>query len=100
MTRKFRFSLLLTLAFLSVAIILYVLDLKITANASKVSFIPYESWSFVTLSTLYGFTLFLFINISNSYKAQLWDLDKKLAATTESLNEVQSSLDYTVEKDL
>lgn len=98
MTRKFRFSLLLSLAFLSVAIILYVLDLKITANATKVSFIPYESWSFVTISTLYGFTLFLFISVSNSYKSQLLDLEKRLDSTTESLNEVQSSLDYTVEK--
>lgn len=98
MTRKFRFSLLLTLAFFAVSIILYFLDLKIDANASKISYIPYESWSFVTLSTLYGFTLFLFISVSNSYIKKQQQLEKDLISTSESLRYVQSSLDEAVEK--
>lgn len=98
MTRKFRFSLLLSLAFFSVALILYFLDLKISANATRVSYIPYESWSFVTLSSLFGFTLFLFINESNSYTKKILKLEQALSSSNESLSLVQSSLDAAVEK--
>ncbi len=98
MSRKFRFSLLLSLAFFSVAVIIYVLDLKINANANKVSYFPYESWSLVTLTSLYGFTLFLFLSEFNSYKKKLLQLEHSLNSTTESLNYVQSSLDDAVEK--
>jgi PAS domain S-box-containing protein len=98
MTRKLYFSLLLSLAFFSVAMIIYFLALKISANATKVSYIPYESWSVVTICSLYGFTLFIFFNISNSYKKELLQLEQTLHSTTESLNYVQSSLDDAVEK--
>ncbi|MBU0943613.1 MAG: PAS domain-containing protein [Proteobacteria bacterium] len=98
MTRKFHFTLWLSLSFLSVAMILYFLDLKINANANQVSYIPYESWSFVTICTLYGFTLFIFFSMANSYNKERLQLEQTLHSTTESLTYVQSSLDDAVEK--
>ncbi len=97
MTRRFRFSLLLSLLFFFAAAILYFLDLRIETKSHDSSF-PFELWSLVALVSLYGLTLFLSILEFNFFQNQEKTLQEKLTSTTDALNDVQSSLDDTVEK--
>lgn len=98
MTRNFRSSLLLSIAFFLCAGFLYFLDLKISNSCPDTSYTPYNLWSVVILLFLYGLTLFLFTQDSRSFLKQKSNLQKKLATSTDSLNDVQSTLDDAVEK--
>ncbi|HIP38454.1 MAG TPA: PAS domain-containing protein [Desulfocapsa sulfexigens] len=98
MTRTFRSSLLLSLTFFFAAAVLYFLDLKIGDKACIPSFVPYTLWSLVVILFLYGMTIYLFLNASNNCTREQQILQKKLATCTDTLDDVQSSLDEAVEK--
>lgn len=98
MSSKSKSCILLSLAFFFVAVILYFLDLQIAAISSDTSFVPYKHWSVVVLCLLYGLTLYLCTSTSNRHKKEQHILQEKLSSCTDALNDVQSSLDDTVEK--
>lgn len=98
MTRNFRASLLLSLTFFFVAGLLYFLDIKIAKSCSETSVVPYHLWSFVVLLLLYGLALFLITQESLSFQKTKAALQEKLSSCTDSLNDVQSTLDAAVEK--
>ncbi len=98
MNKNYRIPLLLSIMFLSVAAVLYFFDLRISNSCSTVNYIPYNVWSFVILFFLYVITIFLFWRESKIFKRKEVTLQKNLKMATDSLNDVQSSLDDAVEK--
>jgi len=98
MTKIFRASILLSLLFFFSAGILYFLDIQIARSCSDPTFVPYHLWSFVVLFLLYGITLFLVIQASSSFQKEQKQLQGKLSSCTDTLNDVQSTLDDAVEK--
>ncbi len=98
MNSKLKSCILLSFAFFFVAVILYLIDLQIAAIHSDSSYIPYKHWSVIVLCFLYGLTLYLCTSQSNRHHKELNILQEKLSSCTDELNDVQSSLDKTVEK--
>jgi PAS domain S-box-containing protein len=98
MTRNLKPSILLSFAFFFVAGCLYFLDNKISGSCDTTNYVPYNHWSVVILFLLYGLTLFLFIRESRSFLEKNSNLQNKLTTCTDSLNDVQSTLDDAVEK--
>jgi PAS domain S-box-containing protein len=74
------------------------LDIKSSGSCPDTSYIPYNLWSLVTLLLLYGVTLSLFTRTSGSFLNEKSSLQKKLRLCTDSLNDVQATLDDAVEK--
>ncbi|MCF8056427.1 MAG: PAS domain-containing protein [Desulfocapsa sp.] len=98
MTQNLKPTILISSAFIIAAGLLYFFDLQISANCSDKSFIPYNLWSLVVLIFLYGLTLTIFFIKSASSIRTETSLRRKLNATTDTLNDVQSTLDDAVEK--
>jgi PAS domain S-box-containing protein len=65
---------------------------------SVTSFIPYNICSFIVFILLYGITLFLFTGELKVNQQNYELLQKELVSCTDSLNDVQSTLDDAVEK--
>ncbi len=98
MTSKLKSCILLSFAFFFVAVILYFIDLQIADISSAASYVPYKHWSVIVLCLLYGLTLYLCTSQSNRHHKELNILEEELSSCTDTLNDVQSSLDETVEK--
>jgi PAS domain S-box-containing protein len=98
MTQNLRSSMLLSFAFLIGSGILYFLDIQIGASGCEKSFTPYTLWSVVVLFVLYGLTMYYLIVVCSSFQKDKSILQEKLRSATDTLNDVQSTLDDAVEK--
>ncbi len=98
MTTNFRSTLLISISFLFTAGILYFLDFKINASGCEESFTPFSLWSLVVLISLYGLIFFLFTQESKTFLKEKQGLQQKLMTCTDSLEDVQSTLEDAVEK--
>jgi len=98
MNKKFNPSLLLTLLFFVAAGLLYFIDSRISTSCSDTTFVPYDIWSLIIILLLYGITCFVFMKDSKIYHEKIDLLQKELALSKDSLNDVQSNLDNAVEK--
>ncbi len=98
MKKQFNSSILLSIAFFLVACVLYILDTKISNSCTNDSYIPFNIWSVVILFILYALTLFLFSKESRDHQNQERSLTEKLKTSSDSLDDVQSTLEDAVEK--
>ena len=93
-----RSSLVLTAFFILSAAFLYVFDLKIGNGGCEESFTPYIHWSVIVLICLYGITLSLFYLDAKKTVNVKKELEEKVTDLTDTMNDLQSSMDNTVEK--
>jgi PAS domain S-box-containing protein len=98
MNNNSKSTILLTIIFLFSAVLMYFLDFKFHNNGSVSTFTPYYMLSFVILLCLYGTSVFLSTNDSKTFQKENDLLRKNLETCTDSLNDVQSTLDDAVEK--
>ncbi len=98
MNNNSRSTLLYSLLFSIVAMLLYFLDYKIRTNNSGSLFIPYDILSFIVLLVLYGITVFYSTSEGSKFQERYNSLQKKYTTCAQSLDDVQSSLDDAVEK--
>ena len=98
MKKSFNSPILLSIAFFITALILLFLDIQIESSCSEPNHTPYNIWSFVVLVVLYGLAVFLVTNDSNSSLKEQNTLKNKLNSCTDSLDDVQSTLEDAVEK--
>lgn len=88
----------ISLSFIIAAVVLYFLDININHSCASSNFVPYNICSFVVLILLYGVTFFLFTDELKISQKNNDLLQNKLNTCTDSLNDVQSTLDDAVEK--
>ncbi len=98
MTKQFKSSILLSVAFFLVACVLFFLDQQISSSCPDKSYTPFNIWSVVILFVLYGLTFYLFNKESQSFQDKERILKEKLNSCTDSLDDVQSTLEDAVEK--
>jgi PAS domain S-box-containing protein len=98
MTHNLKSPILLSIAFIVAAGLLYFLDVKNITNCVEKSYVPYNLWSFVVLIFLYGITLTFFVVGCASARKTEAALRQDLKVTSDSLINVQSTLDDAVEK--
>ncbi|MEN8198773.1 MAG: PAS domain-containing protein [Thermodesulfobacteriota bacterium] len=85
-------------AFILVTAVIYGIDLQLAKSSTQQSYVPYSLYSIVTLMALYGLTVFLFIRETGIARKKQEQLEQELSSVTDTLNDVQSSLDDAVEK--
>ena len=98
MNKNSKLMLPISISFIVAAVVLYFLDNTINSSCNGNSFVPYNIISIFVLILLYGFTLYLLTGEFKTSQKKNEQLQNKLTSCTDSLNDVQSTLDEAVEK--
>lgn len=89
---------LLSVAFFFAALILLFLDIQIEDSCSEPNHTPYNIWSLVVIFVLYGLAVFMTTKDSKESEKEKNRLQNKLNSCSDSLDDVQSTLEDAVEK--
>ncbi len=98
MKKSYNSPILLSVVFFIAALILFFIDIQIESSCSEQNHTPYNIWSIVVIIALYALTLFLITKDFKVSKITTHKLQKDLNTCTDSLDDVQSTLEDAVEK--
>jgi len=98
MTKQLQSLTILSVAFLIATALIYAVDRQIADPTAAQSPVPYTVIPIICLLALFGLCFFLFTKNSSAAQTKEHDLKAKLTSATDTLNDVQSTLDDAVEK--